>query len=153
MEAGTALDRGTNAEPGWLRFFQILTRWGQHCFILRAVQCHWATGRPALMIEYLYSQTPVWQHTGFDELTRKTSFSKLADIKYTWSLPSPFSWQSWWGPQELGLAGQRKAHKQREFFCLCALVKFPSKRETERTQKNCRYFNKWWHNYDQKEEI
>lgn len=57
-----------------------------------------------------------WQHTEFDELTRKTSFSKLADIKYTWSLPSILM-TSWWRPQEVSLARPNKSsHKLRELF-------------------------------------
>lgn len=57
-----------------------------------------------------------WKHTEFDELTRKTSFSKLADIKYTWSLPSILM-TSWWRPQEVSLARPNKSsHKLRELF-------------------------------------
>lgn len=69
-------------------------------------------------MEYLYSQTPVWQQTRFDELTRKTSFSKLADIKYTWSLPSPFSWQGGGGPRTEAWPAKKQAGRILLFVCL-----------------------------------
>lgn len=75
--------------------------------------------RPALMIKYLDSQTPIWQHAGFDELARKTSFSKLADIKYTWSLPSPFLWQACEGPRSEAWAAKNSPQAERILLFVC----------------------------------
>ena len=93
--------------------------------------------RPALMIKYLYSQTPIWQHAGFDELARKTSFSKLADIKYTWSLPSPFLWQAREGPRSEAWAAKNSPQAERILLFVClgpVSISFGGKQPS----KNCR---------------
>lgn len=77
-----------------------------------------------LVIKCSYSQTPGWQHAGFDELTRITRFSQLADIRYTWSLPSLFIWQV--GPRQLRLERKKKSPQSEWillFVCLgpCSL--------------------------------
>lgn len=62
-----------------------------------------------------------WQHKAFDEFTRKTSFSKLAEIKYTWSLPSILM-TSWWWPEDRNSLGlNKKDRKQRKLFFVLML--------------------------------
>lgn len=89
-----------------------------------------------------------WQHKAFDELTRKTSFSKLAEIKYTWSLPSILMTSRWW-PEDGNWARLRKkgrrAEEQRKWFFVFVLrsglvtvgvflLTATTKRKTEKTK-------------------
>lgn len=83
----------------------------------------------------------------FDELTTQTSFSKLADIKYTWSLPSTFLCQASGGPRSYTWL-TRKVHKQRALLFVCLGPLYQGEKQTE--SKNHRYCNTKWHKNDQR---
>lgn len=83
-----------------------------------------------------------WQHKAFDELTRKTSFSKLAEIKYTWSLPSILM-TSWWWPEDSLGQNKKKKRPQAEKTIFCAYAKVRS-HHSSTFSLCCNYKEKSW---------